>query len=101
MHLVAAVIADEQPFEVMEPGEGALDDPARSAEPRAVLSLAAGDLRLDPAVAALTPVLVMVVAAIGGQPLRPPRGRPTLPLTGRVSDFLCERVRAVGLRSGF
>ncbi len=26
--LGAAVVADEQPFEVVQPGEGALDDPA-------------------------------------------------------------------------
>ena len=47
--LVLAVVADEQPLEVMEPGEGALDDPAGSAEAGAVLSLAPGDLRFDAA----------------------------------------------------
>ena len=49
--LVAAVVADKQPFEVVEPGEGALDDPADSAKARAVLGLAASDLRADPAAA--------------------------------------------------
>ena len=49
--LVAAVVADEQSFEVVEPGEGALDDPADAAEPGAVLGLAAGDLRRDAALA--------------------------------------------------
>ena len=49
MDLVAAVVADEQPFEVVQPGEGALDDPADAAEAGAVLGLAAGDLRRDPA----------------------------------------------------
>jgi hypothetical protein len=34
--LVAAVVPDEQSFEVMQPGEGALDDPAGAAEARAV-----------------------------------------------------------------
>ena len=34
--LVAAVVADEQPFELMQPGEGALDHPAVAAEPGAV-----------------------------------------------------------------
>ena len=33
----------------MEPGEGALDDPADTAEPGAVLALATGDLRCDAA----------------------------------------------------
>ena len=49
--LVAAVVADEQPFEVVEPGERALDDPADPAKARAVLGLAASDLRADPAAA--------------------------------------------------
>ena len=31
--LVVAVVADEQSFEVVEPGEGALDDPADGAQP--------------------------------------------------------------------
>ena len=44
----AAVVADEQSFELVQPGEGALDDPAVAAEPGAVLGLAAGDLRLIP-----------------------------------------------------
>ncbi len=48
MDFVAAVVADEQALEVMEPGEGALDDPAGAAEPGAVLGLAARDLRSDP-----------------------------------------------------
>ena len=70
MDLVAAVIADEQSLELMQPGEGALDDPAGAAEPGAVLGLAAGDLRFDPAAAKLAPILVVVVAAVGGDPLR-------------------------------
>ena len=49
--LVAAVVADKQPLEVVEPGEGALDDPADPAKTRAVLGLAASDLRADPAAA--------------------------------------------------
>ena len=49
--LVAAVVADEQPFELVEPGKGALHDPAVAAEPGAVLGVAPGDLRFDPALA--------------------------------------------------
>ena len=49
MDVGAAVVADEQPFELVEPGEGALDDPAVAAETGAVLGLAVGDLRFDPA----------------------------------------------------
>jgi hypothetical protein len=40
--LVAAVVADEQSFEFVQPGEGALDDPAGAAEAGAVFGLAAG-----------------------------------------------------------
>jgi hypothetical protein len=68
----AAVVADEQPFELVEPGERALDDPAVATQPGAVPSLAAGDLRLDPATAELATVLVVVVAAISGNPVGPP-----------------------------
>jgi hypothetical protein len=67
--LVAAVVADEQSLEVVEPGEGALDDPAGAAEPGAVCGLAAGDLVGDAAPAELAPVLVVVVAAVGGDAL--------------------------------
>ena len=51
MDLGAAVVADEQSFELVEPGEGALDDPAVAAKPGAVLGLAAGDLGFDAALA--------------------------------------------------
>ena len=49
--LVAAVVADEEAFEVVQPGEGALDDPAVAAETRAVRCLAPRDLRGDRALA--------------------------------------------------
>lgn len=39
MDLVAAVGADEESASVVEPSEGALDDPALAAEPGAVLGL--------------------------------------------------------------
>ena len=56
---------------VVEPGEGAFDDPADAAESGAVLGLATGDLGLDASCAELAPVLVVVVAAVGGDPLGP------------------------------
>ncbi len=70
MDLVAAVVADEQPFELVEPGEGALDDPANAAETRAVLALAARDLGTDAAPTEFTPVLVVVVATVGDNQVR-------------------------------
>src|SRR5215207_7572383 len=65
MGLVAAVGAEEQPAAVVEPGEGAFDDPAVSAEAGAVYGLAPGDHRLDAALPEQPPVLVVVVAAVG------------------------------------
>ncbi len=59
---------------MVEPGEGALDDPADATEAGAVFGLAAGDLGLDPSGAELAPVLVVVVAAVGGDPVGPPAG---------------------------
>ena len=80
MDLVAAVVADEQPLEVMQPGEGALDDPADSAEPGSVLGLTAGDHRCDATHADEPAVLVVVVTAVGhdlfGPLARSPEGAP-------------------------
>ena len=67
MDVLVAVVADEQSLEVVQPGEGALDDPAVAAEPGAVRGLAAGDHGLDPALPYLAAVLVVVVAAVGDQ----------------------------------
>ena len=69
MDVASAVVADEESFELVEPGEGALDDPADTAEAGAVFGLAAGDPGLDAAGAELPPVLVVVVAAVGGDPV--------------------------------
>jgi len=66
-----AVGADQESASVVEPGEAALDDPAGAAESGAVVGLAAGDLRLYPAGAELAAVLVVVVAAVGGDALGP------------------------------
>ena len=58
----------------MQPGEGALDDPAVAAEAGAVLGLAASDHRLDATLSDQPPVLVMVVAAVGDQAVGPSAG---------------------------
>ena len=67
MDVVAAVGADEQSAAVVEPGEGAFDDPALAAESGAVLALTPGDDRLDAPLADEAAVLVVVVAAVGDQ----------------------------------
>ncbi len=74
MDLVAAVVADEQSFELVEPGEGALDDPADAAEPGAMLGLAAGDHGFDAALADEAAVFVVVVTAVADDLLGPPAG---------------------------
>jgi hypothetical protein len=67
--VVAAVGADEEAAAVVEPGEGALDDPAMPAEPGAVFGLASGDHWFDPALPDEPAVLVVVVAAVCEQRL--------------------------------
>ena len=76
MDVVASVGADEESAAVVEPGEGPLDDPAVTAEAGAVFGLSAGDHGFDAALPDEAAVLVVVVAAIGDQGLRP-SARPT------------------------
>ncbi len=64
MHVRAAFVADEQALEVVQPGEGALDDPAVTPQTGAVLGLPASDHRLDASLAEQPAVLVVVVAAV-------------------------------------
>src|SRR5947208_5994234 len=71
VHVVAAVVADEQPFELVQPREGPLDDPAVAAQAGAVRGLATADRWSDPAPAQLAPVLVVVVTAFGAETIRP------------------------------
>ena len=89
MDLVAAVVADEQPFQLGQPGEGAFDDPAVAAEPGAVGGSAAGDLGGDAALAEQAPVLVVVVAAVGGDRVGP---------SARAADASAHRGHAVDER---
>jgi len=81
--IVAAVVADEESFVVVEPGEGALDHPTDASESGAVFGLATGDLGFDPAGAELPPVLVVVVATVGGDPVGPPTRPAGLAAEGR------------------
>ena len=53
--------------EAVDPGVGALDDPAHGAEAGAVRYASAGDDGLDAALAEQAAVLVVVVAAVGEQ----------------------------------
>ena len=83
--LVAPVVADEESLVVVEPGEGALDNPADTSQSGAVFGLAAGDLGFDPAGAELAPVLVVVVATVCGDPVGAPARAADLAANGRDS----------------
>ena len=67
MDVVAAVGTDQESAAVVEPGEGALDDPAVTAEAGAVLGLAARDHGFHSALPDEAPMLVVVVAAVGDE----------------------------------
>jgi hypothetical protein len=67
----SAVVADEQSFELVEPGEGAFDDPAVAAEPGAMRGVAPCDLGCDPTFAELAAATGVVVGAVGADTRRP------------------------------
>jgi hypothetical protein len=67
----AAFVADEQSFELVQPGEGALDHPAEAPDARAVPGLATGDLGRDPTRAQLATLRSVVVRAVGCDPIWP------------------------------
>jgi hypothetical protein len=83
--LVAAIVADEQPLEVVQPGEGALDDPTSATQAGAVPGLAASDLGSDPTLSELAAVLVVVVASVGRETLGPLSRSTHLAAHGRYS----------------
>ncbi len=67
MGLVSAVGAEKQSAAVVQPGEGAFDDPAVASQPRAVCGLAARNHRFYSALPDEAPVLVVVVAAVSDE----------------------------------
>ncbi len=68
MEVGSYLVADPQAFELVEPGEGSLDDPPGPAQAGSMGDALARDLRRDAASAEEPPVLVVVVAAVGEQP---------------------------------
>jgi hypothetical protein len=71
VYVAAAVVADEESFELVQPCEGALNDPPVASEPGAVFGVAPRDLRCDPALSQLAATTVVVVAAIGAETVGP------------------------------
>lgn len=76
MHVGSPLVADEEPFEVVEVSEGAFDHPTDASETGAVLGLAASDDRRDPQLAKLVAMTVRVVAAVSDHAQRPAAGAP-------------------------
>src|SRR5438105_3378783 len=73
----------------MEPGEGPLDDPAHASESGAMPGLPSCDLGRDPASAELAPVLVVVIATVGGE---------AVGATARTTDLSAHRRHALDQR---
>lgn len=71
MHLGTAFVADEQAAELVQPGEGTLDNPAEAAEAGAVLGRAARDDRFDASLSELSTVALVVVAAVTDELIGP------------------------------
>ena len=101
MDLVAAVVADEESLQLVQPGEGTLDDPAGAAEAGAVLGLAAGDLWPDPALAKVAAMGGIVIATVGdkacGPSARPAdlaaHGRHTVEQRDQLGDVVAVAAR--------
>ena len=101
MDLVAAVGAQEQATAVVQPGEGAFDDPALATDAGAVSALAACDHRPDAELRDEATVLVVVVAAVGKQLLRPSSGATAAPAHGWNAVEQLEQLRhVVAVRAG-
>jgi hypothetical protein len=93
--VVATVGSDEQASAAVQPGEGALDDPAMAAEPGAVLALPAGDDRLDAALLDEAAVLVVVVTTVADQRSRPSSWAADTAAYGRYAVEQGEQLRDV------
>jgi hypothetical protein len=81
--LVLTVGAEEESAAVVEPGEGAFDDPAVAPEARAVFGLASCDHGFDPSLPDEATVLVVVVAAVGEETVGSPPGPADTAADGR------------------
>jgi hypothetical protein len=82
----ASLVAGAEPFELVQPGEGALDDPAHLAESGTVGDAASRDQGFDAALAQQAAVLVEVVAPVGVQTPGFAAGRPRSPRIGGMAS---------------
>lgn len=79
MEIGASLVAGAESFELVQPGEGALDHPAHLAQSGAVDDAAPGDQGFDAALAQQAAVLVEVIAPVGVQTPGFAAGRPRSP----------------------
>ena len=70
MHVGVALVADPESAEVVEVSEAALHDPALTAEAGAVGCASTGDHGSDAERSEQPAVLVVVIAAVGEEPVR-------------------------------
>lgn len=85
----ASFVADAEPFELVQPGESALDYPTHLAQARAVSDAASGNRGLDAPLPEQTAVLVEVVGPVRVEPTGLTAGTPLRP-----------RIEGIASRSG-
>ena len=99
--VASALVASDEPAVAVDPGEGALDDPAMSAQLLAGLDAASGDAGRDPAAAAGLAAPPMVVCLVGVQLVRPAPCPAGLAADRRDAvQQLLERLAVVGVSTG-
>jgi hypothetical protein len=91
MDLGVALVASSQPAEVVQVSKAALDHPALAAEARTVRAAAAGDHGRDPERSQQPAVLVVVIAAVGQQPVGLLTRATDLPGDGSAAQVLEQR----------
>ena len=65
MHVGVALVADPEPTEVVQVSEASLDDPALTAQARAMAGSSSGDHGSDPESPQQPTVLIEVIATVG------------------------------------
>lgn len=96
----ASFVAESESAVLVQPGEGAFDDPALAAEPGAVFVLLTGDLGVDSACSQSVEHVVGVVAAVAEHALWPLSWAAGFAFDGRDRVEQVEQLAGVGPVSG-